>query len=146
MLGLPLQDLRLRNAVGAEGDGVSNYGVNVCIICGGGFAGHATQLTCKACSQPPASPIAFTSMGEYAIIDIINRPDLYPIHDFNRERLQALEFGSLMAAVTRTVSCKILKVDDLIIFPARKLTVAVLTNLQGAGPEQLSLGVAGFFK
>jgi CubicO group peptidase (beta-lactamase class C family) len=35
---------------------------------------------------------------------------------------------------------------SLAIVPARKLTVAVLTNLQGAGPEQLSRGVAGFFK
>jgi CubicO group peptidase (beta-lactamase class C family) len=35
---------------------------------------------------------------------------------------------------------------SLKVFPARKLTVAVLTNLQGAGPEELSRGVAGFFK
>jgi len=35
---------------------------------------------------------------------------------------------------------------SLRVFPARKLTVAVVTNLQGAGPEQLSLGGAGFFK
>ncbi|MHB1329948.1 MAG: serine hydrolase domain-containing protein, partial [Gemmatimonadales bacterium] len=32
------------------------------------------------------------------------------------------------------------------VLPARKLTVAVLTNLQGSGPEQLSQGVADFFK
>jgi CubicO group peptidase (beta-lactamase class C family) len=35
---------------------------------------------------------------------------------------------------------------SLSIFPARRLTVAVLTNLQGAGPDELSEGVAGFFK
>jgi CubicO group peptidase (beta-lactamase class C family) len=31
------------------------------------------------------------------------------------------------------------------VYPARKLTVAVLTNLQGSGPEELVRGVAGFF-
>jgi CubicO group peptidase (beta-lactamase class C family) len=35
---------------------------------------------------------------------------------------------------------------SLKVFPARKLAVAVLTNLQGAGPEQLSRGVAEFFR
>lgn len=35
---------------------------------------------------------------------------------------------------------------SLDVFPSRKLTVAVLTNLQGSGPEQLSRGVAEFFK
>jgi len=35
---------------------------------------------------------------------------------------------------------------SLRVSPARKLAVAVLTNLQSAGPEQLSAGVAGFFK
>jgi CubicO group peptidase (beta-lactamase class C family) len=32
------------------------------------------------------------------------------------------------------------------VYPAQLLTVAVLTNRQGAGPEELSRGVAGFFK
>jgi CubicO group peptidase (beta-lactamase class C family) len=32
------------------------------------------------------------------------------------------------------------------VYPARKLTVAVLTNLQGSGPEQLARGVAEFLK
>lgn len=35
---------------------------------------------------------------------------------------------------------------SLRVYPARKLTVAVLTNLQGSGPEQLSQGVADFFR
>lgn len=35
---------------------------------------------------------------------------------------------------------------SLRVFPDRKLTVAVLTNLQGAGPEQLALGVAALFR
>ncbi len=35
---------------------------------------------------------------------------------------------------------------SLRVLPTRKLTVAVLTNLQGSGPEQLSQGVADFFK
>lgn len=35
---------------------------------------------------------------------------------------------------------------SLRVYPSRKLSVAVLTNLQGAGPEQLSQGVAEFFK
>jgi CubicO group peptidase (beta-lactamase class C family) len=34
----------------------------------------------------------------------------------------------------------------LYVFPTRKLTVALLTNLQGSGPDELSKGVAGFFK
>ena len=32
------------------------------------------------------------------------------------------------------------------VYPASKLSVAVLTNLQGSGPDQLLKGVAGFFK
>jgi CubicO group peptidase (beta-lactamase class C family) len=35
---------------------------------------------------------------------------------------------------------------SLRVFPSRKLAVAVLTNLQGSGPTELALGVAGFFK
>lgn len=35
---------------------------------------------------------------------------------------------------------------SLIVLPARKLTVAVLTNLQGSGPDELSRGVAKFFR
>ena len=35
---------------------------------------------------------------------------------------------------------------SLSVIPGRRLAVAVLTNLQGAGPDQLSAGVAGFFK
>lgn len=35
---------------------------------------------------------------------------------------------------------------SLKVFLARKLTVAVLTNLQGAGPDELARGVAGFFQ
>jgi CubicO group peptidase (beta-lactamase class C family) len=35
---------------------------------------------------------------------------------------------------------------SLKVYPARKLTVAVLTNLQGSGPEQLAAGVAALFK
>jgi CubicO group peptidase (beta-lactamase class C family) len=35
---------------------------------------------------------------------------------------------------------------SLSVFPGRRITVAVLTNLQGAGPDQLSEGVARFFK
>ena len=32
------------------------------------------------------------------------------------------------------------------VYPARKLAVAVLTNLQGSGPDEIVKGVAGFFK
>jgi len=35
---------------------------------------------------------------------------------------------------------------SLKVYPAKKLTVAVLTNLQGSGPDELARGVAGFFK
>jgi CubicO group peptidase (beta-lactamase class C family) len=35
---------------------------------------------------------------------------------------------------------------SLSVFPGRRITVAVLTNVQGAGPDQLSEGVARFFK
>lgn len=35
---------------------------------------------------------------------------------------------------------------SLRVIPSRKLTVAVLTNLQGAGPDELAQGIAGFFK
>jgi CubicO group peptidase (beta-lactamase class C family) len=35
---------------------------------------------------------------------------------------------------------------SLKVYPARKLTVAVLTNLQGSGPDEVARGVAGFFK
>jgi len=34
---------------------------------------------------------------------------------------------------------------SLKVYPARKLTVAVLTNLQGSGPDEIAKGVAGFF-
>jgi hypothetical protein len=34
---------------------------------------------------------------------------------------------------------------SLKIYPSRKLTVAVLTNLQGSGPDELARGVADFF-
>jgi hypothetical protein len=36
--------------------------------------------------------------------------------------------------------------SGLTVYPASKLAVAVLTNLQGSGPDQLLKGVAGFFK
>ena len=36
--------------------------------------------------------------------------------------------------------------SGLSVYPSRKLSVAVLTNLQGAGPDQLLKGVAEFFK
>jgi hypothetical protein len=32
------------------------------------------------------------------------------------------------------------------VYVPQKLPVAVLTNLQGSGPEQLIKGVAGFFR
>lgn len=35
---------------------------------------------------------------------------------------------------------------SLRVFPTRGLTVAVLTNLQGAGPDELARGLAGYFK
>lgn len=35
---------------------------------------------------------------------------------------------------------------SLRVIPSRKLTVAVLTNLQGAGPDELAQGIAGYFK
>ncbi|HKP29868.1 MAG TPA: serine hydrolase, partial [Gemmatimonadales bacterium] len=36
--------------------------------------------------------------------------------------------------------------SGLSVYPSRKLSVAVLTNLQGAGPDQLLKGVAEFFR